>query len=117
MLRQATEEKAQNAIATVLRYGSMLSTLVMAVGVALAFFRGSAGSPTADLAPGALLMKAFEFDPLGIAELGIFLLLLTPVARVVIAVVAFAIERDHKYALISSGVLLVVLASITAALR
>jgi len=117
MLRQETEEKAQNAIAVVLRYGSMLSTLIMALGVALALFRGGAGSPTGGFAPGTLLGKVFQFDPLGIAELGILLLLLTPVLRVLAAIVAFGIERDYRYVLISSGVFLVVLASITTALR
>jgi uncharacterized membrane protein len=117
MLRQEAEEKAQNAIASVLRYGSMISTAVMALGVTLAMFRGGGAARSGAPPPAALIVKIFEFDPMGIAELGIFFLLLTPVFRVAIAVVAFAIERDHKYVLISSGVLVVVLASIGFALR
>jgi uncharacterized membrane protein len=117
MLKPKTEEKAQNAIAAVLRYGSLISTLVMALGVTLAFFRGGAETRSAGLSPGALLMKALEFDPVGITELGILLLLLTPVFRVAIATVAFGLERDHRYVLISLGVLTVMLASMAYALR
>lgn len=116
MLRQETEEKAQNAISAVLRYGSILSALVMALGVVLVFFAGGATPPAQPLSIGNLISKTLEMDPLSVTQLGILLLLLTPVCRVVIAVVAFGLERDRKYVLISSGVLLVVLASITFAL-
>ena len=109
--------KGQNAIAAVLRYGSIISTFVMAVGVTLAFFQGVAMGRSAKLPPGALLMKALELDPLGITQLGMLLLLLTPVFRVVVAIAAFGIERDVKYVLIASGVLVVVLGSITFALK
>ena len=116
MLRQAAEERTQNAIASVLRYGSVLSTLVMALGVVLAMFMGSVTEHSGAPSPAALIRRAFELDPMGVAELGILLLLLTPVVRVAIAVIAFAVERDYKYVLVSSGVLIVVLASITFAL-
>lgn len=117
MLKQETEEKAQKAIAVVLRYGSILSAVVMAFGIGVAFFRGGPPTPTVRLSPAALLTRALALDPLAITELGILLLLLTPVFRVVIAVIAFGLERDTKYTLISSGVLLVVLASIIFALE
>ena len=109
--------EGQNAIAAVLRYGSIVSALVMAAGVSLAFLQGVAMGGTAKLSSGALLMKALELDPLGITQLGMLLLLLTPVFRVVVAIAAFGFERDFKYVLISSGVLLVVLGSITFALK
>ncbi len=117
MLNQETEEKAEKAIAVILRYGSMVSAFVMALGVAVAFFRGGTAAMSIDAKPGALLMKAFSLDPLGVIELGILLLLLTPVFRVAVALIGFAVERDHKYALIALGVLVVMLSSIGFALR
>jgi len=117
MLNQSPGEKGQDAIAAVLRYGSTISTVVMAVGLALAFVRGGAKTGPQSLMPGALLMKAVELDPLGVTQLGILLLLLTPVLRVVVAVISFGFEHNSKYVLISSGVLLIILGSIAFALR
>jgi uncharacterized membrane protein len=117
MARADIRERAQNAIAAVLRYGSMLSTLVMALGVALAMRRGGVGSPSEGPSTRGLIRSVIELEPMGIAELGILLLLLTPVLRVATAIVAFRIERDYKYVLISSGVLLVILASMLFALK
>jgi uncharacterized membrane protein len=116
-VRPRIEEKSQDAIAAVLRYGSMLSTLVMALGVALAMLRGGVSSSSGGPSSRGLLRDALELDPMGIAELGILLLLLTPVIRVATALVAFRIERDYKYVLISSGVLVVILASMAFALK
>lgn len=117
MQKQETEEKAQTAIAAVLRYGSLLSALVMAAGVGLALLRGGVTTLSSRSSPAVLLRQVLILDPLGIAGLGILLLLLTPVFRVVIAVVAFAAERDTKYVLVSLGVLAVMLSSIVYALR
>jgi uncharacterized membrane protein len=115
MLKEETEDNRQRVIAAVLRYGSTVSTVVMMLGVALAFLRGGAKADARPLSPGALVMKAFELDPLGVTELGILLLLLTPALRVLAAAITFGLERDLKYVLISCGVLLIVLGSIGAA--
>lgn len=50
--------------------------------------------------------------PFAIAQLGLLVLLATPVLRVATSVVAFAIEGDRLYALISGVVLTVLLTSI-----
>ncbi len=48
-------------------------------------------------------------DPAAIIQLAILLLIATPVARVVFALIAFAIERDKLYILVSALVLGVLL--------
>jgi uncharacterized membrane protein len=50
-------------------------------------------------------------DPATIIQLGILLLIATPVARVVFALVAFAIEHDRLYVAVSLTVLAVLLFS------
>jgi uncharacterized membrane protein len=119
LLAQEYEDKAQRAIAAVLRYGSSTSTAVMAVALVLGLLRGGGTlvRPGRATSPGMLLRQALEFDPVGLAELGILLLLLTPVFRIVIAVLAFGLERDTKYVLVSLGVLAVVAFSIGYALN
>lgn len=117
MANEAVGEQGQKVIAAVLRYGSTISTAVMALGVALAFLSSGPNSGPVNHAPGGLLGKALQLDPLAVTQLGILLLLLTPVFRVFVAVIAFGLERDLKYFLISSGVLLIVLGSIVFAVR
>jgi uncharacterized membrane protein len=90
----------------------------MALGIALAaFIRGEPRMSPQTLTLGSLIMKAFEFDPLAVTQVGILLLLMTPVFRILVAIAAFAFERDLRYLLISSGVLLIVLGSIAFAAR
>ena len=51
-------------------------------------------------------------DPAAIIQLGVLLLIATPIARVIFATIAFAIERDGLYLAISLGVLAVLLVSL-----
>lgn len=113
-VEKISRESGEHAIALVLRYGSLLSTLIMALGLGLMLLRGSAASLATfhRLRPALLVSRRVQFDPAALAELGIVLLLLTPIFRILVAVIAFALERDSKYVLISLGVLLVVLLSI-----
>jgi uncharacterized membrane protein len=108
------EERARSAIAAILRYGSLISTLVMALGLVLIFLHGSTrlGPGSHPVSFWTLLQGVVHLDAAAVAECGILFLLVTPVLRIVAAGVGFALERDYKYALISLGVLAVVLGSI-----
>ena len=116
-MAQFSDEKAQDAISAVLRYGSLFSATVMALGLALALWRREVMPRSGTLSLGGLLTSALRLDPGGVTELGILLLLLTPVFRVVVAAVSFGLERDFKYLLISLGVFAVVLGSIIFAIH
>ena len=59
--------------------------------------------------PAALLRRIAHGDAAAIIELGILLLVATPICRVIFAVVGFAIERDRLYVAISLTVLAVLL--------
>lgn len=56
---------------------------------------------------------AIGLDPLAIMQLGLLLLIATPVARVLFAVFAFMMERDWMYVIISLIVFAVLIASLT----
>jgi uncharacterized membrane protein len=43
------------------------------------------------------LREAFSFQGRGIIQLGLLLLIATPVARVALSIVGFAAERDRMY--------------------
>lgn len=51
-------------------------------------------------------------EPYGVITLGLLILLLTPVLRVAVSIVAFLIERDWLYTAITTAVLCLLLAGI-----
>lgn len=59
--------------------------------------------------PAAMFRAIASGEPAAIIQLGILLLIATPIARVAFAAVAFAIERDRLYVVISLVILTVLL--------
>src|SRR5579885_1776115 len=113
------QEKGERAISAVLRYGSLISTLVMAAGIVLLLVTGGSvpSSSRQGIHPALLVPALIRLEPAAIIELGVLLLLLTPIFRIVVALLSFALERDFKYVLIALGVLAVVLFSIGVAVE
>ena len=68
--------------------------------------------PVTLLHPGALIRGIKTGDSKALIDLGILMLIATPICRVVFAVVAFAIERDRLYVAVSLTVLAVLLSSL-----
>jgi uncharacterized membrane protein len=54
-----------------------------------------------------IVLAAAHFQSLGLIQFGLLLLVATPVARVALAVVGFALERDRLYTVVSLIVLLI----------
>ena len=82
-------------IGKVMQIGVVLSALVIILGLLLLL------SGTLALKPYAVLMT------------GIFLLILTPVLRVVVSIYAFAVEHDRLYVWITTIVLIILLGAMT----
>jgi uncharacterized membrane protein len=72
----------------------------------------TAAGPSLDTLPG-IVDGVRHFSPAAIIQLGLVLLIATPVARVVFCVAGFARQRDKLYVGISMTVLLVLLYSLT----
>jgi uncharacterized membrane protein len=107
--------KLELAISLVLRYGVILSFVVIAIGSILFLTSGQAvvrltGTPLPHN-PIDVLTGVLQLQPKAIIDFGLFLLIATPVTRVAVAAIAFLFEADFTYALISLVVLLVLLAS------
>ena len=90
--------KLERTIGIVLRAGVVASSVCLAVGLALALLGGEGGLA------GVLLRT------------GIIVLLATPVARVVVSIVQYALARDWTFTLLTTIVLAELLASAAAAL-
>ena len=54
-----------------------------------------------------IVVSAAHFQSLGLIQFGLLLLIATPVARVAMAVVGFALERDRLYTVVSLIVLVI----------
>ncbi len=62
------------------------------------------GNPALNSLSG-IVVSAAHFESLGLIQLGLLLLIATPVARVAMAVLGFALERDRLYTVVSLIVL------------
>jgi uncharacterized membrane protein len=64
-----------------------------------------AGQPERLTNPPSVLADAAAFDPGAVMQLGIILLIATPVARVAFSLVLFAVRRDRLYTVVTLIVL------------
>jgi len=104
-------------ISVLLRTGTTVSAAVIFFGGVLFLFQHARsipdyrtfhGLPARFSTLSGIFHDAFQLHPLGIIQLGLLLLIATPVARVLFSVIAFWLERDHLYVVIS-GIVLVIL--------
>jgi len=109
-------------IGTLLRTGVMLAACVVLVGTviylahhgrdAVNFSTFHGGVPDALRSLEGIVNGAVHLSERAIIQLGLLLLIATPVARVAFSAVAFAIERDFMYVWITLFVLGVLLYSL-----
>src|SRR5262249_38563391 len=93
---KAGDAQLEILIGRVLRFGVLTSTVRLVIGLALAL-----------LNPGASAL---------LLQIGILLLIATPAARVVLSVVEYAIAGDRRFVILTSLVLLELIAGAIAAL-
>jgi uncharacterized membrane protein len=115
------ERRFEIAVSFVLIAGVAASAFLMVIGFLASFLVGWGGSltgappqPSDPTSFAGLADGLRDLRPIAIAQLGLVLLILTPVARVAIAVVGFALERDRVYVAIAVTVLGVLLMSLLA---
>lgn len=93
-------------IGWILQGGVMLSSFVILIGVVLSFFH--AGSRQTLVFPHTLSevwSGLLALQPVSVIALGLLLLLATPVIRVAASIIAFGLEHDRRYVVITSVVL------------
>ena len=123
MFRKAdwTDQKVEVIISNLLRAGVTLAASVVLVGglvflarngMAPASYHVFFGEPSDLRTWKGLVHTAFAFRGRGIIQLGLVLLIATPVARVAFGAFAFAIERDWLYVGVTLFVLAVLLYSL-----
>lgn len=107
--RKKEMNEVERLIGQILRIGVIVSAIVIVIGLAALFIEGGSGYPgdTVPLGFRAMFAGVMQFKPFAIIMLGLFLLILTPVLRVVVSIYAFAVERDTLYVAITTIVLII----------
>ncbi len=116
-----TDRKVEDLVGNLLRAGVFLAALVVFSGAVVylarhgrepADYRVFHGEPNQLRTIPGVLREAFAFQGRGIIQLGLLLLIATPVARVVLSIVGFAAERDRVYVGFATIVLVILLYSL-----
>lgn len=120
-LTASDDRNIDREIGVVLRVGMLASAAVIFVGGVLFLIHHGRSIPDYRVFQGVpqnlrtlsgITLGAFHGQDLAIIQLGLLLLIATPVARVVFSVIGFALARDVLYVAISSIVLAVLLYSL-----
>ncbi|WP_263366310.1 DUF1634 domain-containing protein [Edaphobacter bradus] len=117
--RRPFDDQRMDAImGRLLQSGVLLASAVVLVGGLLYLkahphtsvnYRTFVSEPAELRHPGALLREVAAGNAAALIQFGVLLLVATPIARVVFAVIAFAMERDRLYVAISLFVLAVLM--------
>jgi uncharacterized membrane protein len=119
--RSWTDRRMDVVIGNLLRFGVVVSAVVVLVGGILYLARNGRsptdyrvfrGEPSELRSVGGILRDAVTLNGSGVIQLGLLLLIATPVARVAFSIFGFAEEHDHMYVVIASMVLLVLACSL-----
>ena len=101
-----TDHEVDQVIGRLLQVGVALATVVVLTGSVLLLARHGhevvdhrvfRGAPATLTSVGAIVRSALAGDALAITQLGLVLLIATPIARVALTLVAFVVQRDWLY--------------------
>lgn len=118
-----SEEKFEKMLANLLRGGVLLAAAVVSLGAILFLARHGGevhdysvfrGEPADLRDPRRIGPHALELSGRGVIQLGLLLLLATPVARVLLSAIGFVRQRDWLYVALTLTVLALLLASLLA---
>jgi uncharacterized membrane protein len=118
---QVTDRNIENTIANLLRVGVTLAGVVVAIGGIfyllrhggeVSDFRAFTMTEHSDRLVPDIISGAFHGRTRSIIQTGILLLIATPIARVAVSLVGFALERDRKYVVITAIVLSILIYSL-----
>ncbi|MEW6143558.1 MAG: DUF1634 domain-containing protein [Thermodesulfobacteriota bacterium] len=117
-----SDERIDLIIGNLLRVDVILSAVFVLTGAVIYLIRHGAEMPDYGVFTGVpknlrglrkIVEAAWQIRSVGIIQLGLLLLIATPVARVVFSVFAFLLQRDYMYVVFTLIVLTVLLLSIT----
>ncbi len=121
MARAWSDFRIEHVVGNLLRAGVVIAAAVVLAGAAVFLARHGTEHPNYGMFQGGrseldsvrgIVTSALEGKGRGLIQLGLLLLVATPVVRVVFSVLGFALERDRTYVIITLIVLAVLIFSL-----
>lgn len=118
MRKKVTDEDLEKIIGQLLRYGVLLSSLVVLAGGIVYLIRHGRqfpqygtfrGEPDKMREPVPMWKAIIHGEGRPLIQLGLLLLIATPIARIVFSIFGYLVEKDYLYMLITGIVLVVIL--------
>jgi uncharacterized membrane protein len=115
------EQRIELGLALLLRAGVIVAAVLVLLGGILYLrqdgglhpdYARFSGEPSNLQHPLSVLAEALALQPLGLIQLGVLVLLATPVVRVAVSLLAFAKERDRIFVGMTAVVLTILLLSL-----
>ena len=122
MTLRSTARQFDILLGTVLRTGVLISAAVVAWGgvvylsdrvVSAPDYHVFRGEPADLRSVSGIILDAKALDGRGLIQLGVLVLIATPIARVVFSVIGFATQRDWLYVGVTLVVLMLLIYSVT----
>jgi len=116
------DERVDQLLGNLLRLGVIIATIVAAIGGVFFLARHGLepaghqvfhGEPAELRSVSGIVRAALALHTAAIVQLGLVLLIATPVARVAMSLVAFILQRDRVYVVVTSIVLALLIFSLT----
>lgn len=97
-----------------LRFGVILSSVVILTGLLMFLISGHSGYPgnTYPTTPHDILSGAASLKPYGIMLLGLMILMAIPIFRVGVSIIVFLKEKDYLYVKITTAVFIILIISL-----
>ena len=117
-----SDDQVDQLLGNLLRVGVIVATVVAVIGGVLFLARHGfepskgrvfVGEPKELRSVGAIVRTAVALRPDAVVQLGLVLLIATPVARVAMSLVAFILQRDRVYVVVTSIVLALLIFSLS----
>ena len=121
-MQKWTDQYVEELIGNLLQTGVILASAVVLLGGSIYLVRHGLAAPQYHVFMGepsdlrtmaGIVRDALTLRGRGIIQLGLLLLIATPIARVAFSVAAFAVQRDRLYVAITLIVLAILLYSVT----
>ncbi len=118
----STEQRLQSMVAFVLRLGVNLAAAIVILGGLVFLYRHGhelphyevfRGEPTDLRTIDGIVREAAALGGRGLIQLGLLVLVATPVARVGLSLIVFAVQRDRTYVVVTLVVLALLILSLT----
>ena len=116
-----TDEQVEQIIGNILKIAIIIAAIIVLAGGILYMIQNGGNQPEYHVFKGepkslrtisGILKELLNLDGLGIIQVGLLILIGTPVARVIFSVLAFILQRDSIYVVVTLIVLTVLIYSI-----